>query len=548
MKGLVSSVHFEDDWFGPPWLEPEVILLIHGVAESSQAWYGWVPHLARQFRVIRPDLPGFGRSPATSGRQWTPAAFAADLAALLESLGIESVHVIGAKLGGSIAMQFAADHPAKTKSLMVFSGPAKVQGTSGPLDLQSFSERIRRGGVRKWADDTQRARLGTKASDAQVAWWTDELMGKSKVESCVSITEAVGALDIISVLPRIKTRTLIVTTEGSQLQPVEAVRAYQQEIPNSRLLVLPGDSYHIAAARPDECAGIALNFLHELGAGATQPAKPSAKGKRSVKTVKLPDGGHIAFDEFNFTEPWTTPETIVLVHGFSKNRLYWYEWIPALARKYRVINVDQRGHGDSSLPPRDFSMALRPFADDLASFLDGVGLQSAHFIMAEFTSSVAIELAAAHPTRVKSLILPGFGYAWKKAPMDWEGWASLAENEGSERWARETNKFRLDASSDPALKEWYVTQQSRVPGWLLAKVFRYASTIDLTPRLKEVKARTLVLAGTESRQDTIESVRAAIGNMPKAKLVALEGAPFNVMTARPKECIKATLEFLAEQA
>jgi pimeloyl-ACP methyl ester carboxylesterase len=131
--------------------------------------------------------------------------------------------------------------------------------------------------------------------------------------------------------------------------------------------------------------------------------------------------------------------------------------------------------------------------------------------------------------------------------MDWEGWASLAEDQGSERWARETNKFRLDAKSEPALREWYVTQQARTPGWLLAKVFRYASTVDLTPRLKDVKAPTLILAGTESKQDTIESVRAAIGNMPNAKLVAIEGAPFNVMTARPQECITATMDFLAGQ-
>lgn len=546
MATPAPSVFYEDDWFGPPWLDPAVLLLIHGVAESSRAWYGWVPHLARTYRVIRPDLPGFGRSAAAPGRKWHTAAFAEDLARLLDRLGIDAVHVIGAKLGGSIAMQFAADFPGKTKSLAVFSGPARVRGTTSPLGIASFAEKIRTGGVRKWADDTQRARLGSAATGAQVAWWTDELMGKSSADSCVSITEAVGELDIISVLPRIKARTLVVTTEGSQLQPVEAVRAYQQQIPNSRLLVLPGDSYHVAAAKPDECSRIALEFLASLGAATAKPASPARKPTRPMLKTRLPDGGHLAYDEYNFTDPWSKPDTIVLVHGFSKNRLYWYEWIPALARHYRVLNVDQRGHGDSSLPPRDFTMSLRPFADDLVSFLDAVGLQGAHFIMAEFTSSVAIELGAAYPDRVKSMVLPGFGYAWKKAAMDWEGWAAMAENEGSNRWARETNKFRLPTDSDPALREWYVTQQARTPGWLLAKVFRYASTLDLTPRLKDVQAPTLILAGTESKQDTIESVRTGVRLMPNAKLVALEGAPFNVMTARPQECIAATLDFLAQ--
>ncbi|MFO1188216.1 MAG: alpha/beta fold hydrolase [Alphaproteobacteria bacterium] len=98
MATPAPSVFYEDDWFGPPWLDPAVLLLIHGVAESSRAWYGWVPHLARTYRVIRPDLPGFGRSAAAPGRKWHTAAFAEDLARLLDRLGIDAVHVIGAKL------------------------------------------------------------------------------------------------------------------------------------------------------------------------------------------------------------------------------------------------------------------------------------------------------------------------------------------------------------------------------------------------------------------------------------------------------------------
>lgn len=543
-----GDLFFKDDWFGPPWRVPEAVLLIHGVAESSRAWYGWVPHLARKYRVIRPDLPGFGESGAEAGRSWTTAAYAKDLADLLERLGLDAVHVIGAKIGGSIALQFAADFPQRTRSLQVFSGPARVRGAASPLDVASFAERIRKGGVRKWADETQRARLGATASAPQVAWWTDELMGKSKAESNIGITAAVAELDIFPILPRIKARTLIVTTDGSQLQPVEAVRAYQQEIPNSKLLVLPSDSYHIAAAEPEKCANIALDFLTELGAGTTRPATGPAPSSRPPAVVKLRDGGHIAYDAHNFTPPWTTPDPVVLVHGFSKNRHYWFDWIPALASRYRVFNVDQRGHGDSSMPPRDFTMSLSLFSDDLAAFLDGIGIESAHFIMAEFTSSVAIELAASHPGRVKSLVLPGFGYAWKNAPVDWSAWTAMAENEGSERWARETNKYRLPADADPALREWYVTQQARVPGWVLGRVFRYSSTLDLTPRLKDVHPPTLVLAGTESKQDTIESVRKAVGAMPRAQLVELQGAPFNVMTARPQECIAATLAFLDQQS
>ena len=44
-ENLVS--HYEDDYFGEPWRTPETVLMVHGAAESTLAWYGWVPHLAR---------------------------------------------------------------------------------------------------------------------------------------------------------------------------------------------------------------------------------------------------------------------------------------------------------------------------------------------------------------------------------------------------------------------------------------------------------------------------------------------------------------------
>lgn len=268
-----------------------------------------------------------------------------------------------------------------------------------------------------------------------------------------------------------------------------------------------------------------------------------------MPSLTLSDGGTIAYDDYDFTEPWKHAAPVVLVHGFSKNRRFWYEWIPALARCHRVINMDLRGHGDSSLPPRDFTMALGPFSDDIVGVLDRLGLAAATFVMAEFSSSVAIDLAARYPARVKALVLPGFGYNWRASKaVDWEAWARTTEGEGSAVWARQTNHMRLPPNADAGLREWYVSQQARVPGWLLAKVFRFAASLDLTPRLADVKAPTLVLAGSESQQTPVESIRRGVELMPRAELTVFAGAPLNVMNARPADSIKATLAFLERHA
>jgi len=263
-----------------------------------------------------------------------------------------------------------------------------------------------------------------------------------------------------------------------------------------------------------------------------------------MPAMTLPDGATLAYDEFDFTDPWTTPETLVLVHGFSKHRRFWYAWLPQLARHYRVICVDQRGHGASSPVADDFVMGLQPFADDLVGLLDALHIDAAHFVMAEFTTSVALVLATTHPQRVRSLVLPGFGYNWAGAPVKPRVWAEQIAREGSAAWARSTNRFRLPAGADPALGAWYIAQQSRMPAAFLVKLFEFAADLDLTKLLPGIKVPVLLLGGTLAQQDTAASLRHAAQVMPRCKLVLFEGMPFNVMTACPEACVAATLEFL----
>src|SRR2546429_2290472 len=60
----------------------------------------------------------------------------------------------------------------------------------------------------------------------------------------------------------------------------------------------------------------------------------------------------------DFTEPWTEPETILLLHGNAESSLAWYAWVPVLARRFRVVRPDMRGHGASAPMPRDFKGTL----------------------------------------------------------------------------------------------------------------------------------------------------------------------------------------------
>jgi 3-oxoadipate enol-lactonase len=251
---------YEDHWFGRPWTTPETVVMIHGNSESSRAWSPWVPHLAGNYRVVRPDLPGFGASTEPPGYGWSAGELAADVLRFLDGLDIGTCHLIGAKYGGSVCMQFAADNSHRLRSLCLFGSPFRGSG-SGNADA------IRDKGVRQWAADTQRARLGSDASQAQVRWWTEELMGKTSVRAAYGAASARIEMDLDAMLPRIGVPTLMVTTQESGLQSIATVERHAARIPDAEVIVLPGDSYHIAASAPDVCAQHSLRFIDAVSQG-----------------------------------------------------------------------------------------------------------------------------------------------------------------------------------------------------------------------------------------------------------------------------------------
>ena len=237
---------FRDDWFGEPWREPETIVLIHGALESGVVWYAWVPTLAQEFRVVRPDLPGCGLSTVPAGFDWSFPGLAAYIASVLDKAGVESAHIVGAKTGGPVAMQFAADFPARTRSLCVVSGPASVISITNPSPAP------------------QKDRLGSSATAAMVEFW-NALEKNAPQAGTQGLNAALSNFDLErdGVLQRIAAPSLIITADRSALQSVEKVRKYQMAIPDSRLVVLQSDAYHLAVAKPDECVANVLAFIRD---------------------------------------------------------------------------------------------------------------------------------------------------------------------------------------------------------------------------------------------------------------------------------------------
>jgi pimeloyl-ACP methyl ester carboxylesterase len=241
-----EDLFYREDWLGEPWRKPEPVVLIHGNDESSVEWYAWVPRMAQEYRLIRPDLPGLGHSSIPRGFQYSLANLATFVTHVMDKAGVESAHIIGAKTGGAVAMRFAADYPKRTRTLVVVGGPASPLAIADPSPIP------------------QRDRLGSNVSKEMIAYW-NTLFSKGDREGVKGLSQSLSNFDLAKegVLRRITAPTLVITADRSKMNSVEKARAYQAQIPNSRLVVIRSDAYHIAAANADECVTHTLAFLKE---------------------------------------------------------------------------------------------------------------------------------------------------------------------------------------------------------------------------------------------------------------------------------------------
>jgi len=206
--------------------------------------------MAQEYRLIRPDLPGLGHSNVPPGFQYSLANLARFVTQVMDKAGVDSAHIVGAKTGGSVAMRFAADYPRRTRTLVVVGGPAKPLAIANPSPIP------------------QRDRLGSNAPREMVEYW-NTLFSRPDREGVKGLGEAMSKFDLAKegVLQRISAPTLVITADRTKMHSVEEARAYQMQIPNSRLVVIRSDAYHIAAANADECVSHTLAFLEEQRQG-----------------------------------------------------------------------------------------------------------------------------------------------------------------------------------------------------------------------------------------------------------------------------------------
>lgn len=138
-------------------LVTEPIVLLHGDMDTGGTWDLVAPQLGR--RAIAPDLRGFGKTDRVQpGGYYHFPDYVADLAQLVDALGIDTFHLVGHSMGGTIATLFTGARPARVRSLVV------IEGIGPPND----SPEIAPAQMARWLKDLEAKSVTTPATSMDV--------------------------------------------------------------------------------------------------------------------------------------------------------------------------------------------------------------------------------------------------------------------------------------------------------------------------------------------------------------------------------------------
>ncbi len=261
--------------------------------------------------------------------------------------------------------------------------------------------------------------------------------------------------------------------------------------------------------------------------------------------LRLSDGTGLCYTVDDFTDPWTRPETIVLHHGLAKNSRFWYRWVPILARKYRVVRFDNRGMGQSDVPPPGHKFTLHGFVNDLLEVMDRLDLARVHLIGESVGGTVAYRFAFDHPERLMTVTACGSPFEFK-GPY-YLASADTVDREGVQAWVNRTTSMRLDpAVVSKEYAAWYASQMACTSARVISSVLRNAAGADLSDILTQIQVPALVMASGGVTGRPLGDYERAAALIPNAKLVTFPQVQGFAQHVVPELCAEAWLAFAAE--
>jgi pimeloyl-ACP methyl ester carboxylesterase len=253
-------------------------------------------------------------------------------------------------------------------------------------------------------------------------------------------------------------------------------------------------------------------------------------------------GREIGFEETGRGAP------LVLLHPFPFSRQVWAGIVPALSQERRVIAVDARGFGESTLPA-PAAYAIADLADDLAALLDALDVKRAAVLGMSMGGYTALAFARRHPTRLAALILADTRAAADSPEARAKREEALAtlEARGADAYLDGSLGKMLAPGAGAPLQAQVRTAAVPRADALAAALQALRDRPDRTAELPAIACPTLVLCGAEDQISPAAEMRGIAAAIPGARYVELAGAGHLSHLEAPEAFTGAVDAFLPQE-
>ena len=247
---------YHDEGVGQP------LLLVHAFPLSSGMWERQIAALSPRYRVVAPDLRGFGTSPLGAGAT-SMDQYADDLAGLLDQLGLRQVALGGLSMGGYIAFAFLRRYRERVSALILADTRSQPDTEEGRQGREKNARLVEEQGPGALADQML-PKLFSATAPPSLHAEARRLIEANEPRGIAAALRAMAARpDSTPLLSAIDVPTLVIVGAEDALTPPSDAQAMHKAIANSRLLELPGAGHLSNLEAPDRFSDAVAEMLRK---------------------------------------------------------------------------------------------------------------------------------------------------------------------------------------------------------------------------------------------------------------------------------------------
>ena len=263
------QIHYQIDDFTNPWDNRPTLFLQHGNGRSGEFWYRWVPLLARDYRIVRVDMRGLGKSSTIQNpaEDIQIADCISDLVKVIEELKCGPIYFCGESMGGILGIILASTHPDFIKGLALVSTPVFINQSMKSKYSLGFSSRLeamQKMGIEEWVYQTSViARFPPETNPKLLEWYVKEF-SKSAPEVLIHYSDLVNSANATEFLKDIQCPTIAIMPSNGPITDPAQIQLLKEKIPHIKVATINSDYHMIHLTHVEPCVELVRQFLDQL--------------------------------------------------------------------------------------------------------------------------------------------------------------------------------------------------------------------------------------------------------------------------------------------